>query len=103
MYLVLNDFYLFGNGHIYNVLTLPNNVKLNVKNDKLVSTLPKVVHKTVEIGNINVRLLDVLLSNVDIDYIVCFNVDLTLSFVATSYQPKNNVETISKYLLRISL
>ena len=103
MYLVFNDFYLFGNGHIYNVLTLPNNMKLNVKSDKLVSTLPKVAHKTVEIDNINVRLLDVLLSNVDIDNIVFFNVDLTLSFVATSYQPKNNVKTISKYLLRISL
>ena len=29
----------------------------------------------------------------------CFNVDLTLYDVATSYQPKNNVETTLKYLL----
>ena len=29
----------------------------------------------------------------------CFNVDLTLSHVATSYQPKDNVETILKCLL----
>ena len=68
----------FSNGHIHDVVsTLPNVVKIYVKNDNVVLTLSKVVQINVEIDN----------------------VDLTLCDVATSYQSKNNVETTLKCLL----
>ena len=80
----------FWNGHIRNVvLTLPNIVKVDIENDNVVSTLSNVVQFNVEIYNVVSTLLNV----------VNFNVDLTLCDVATSYQPKTNVEPTFKCLL----
>ena len=81
------------NGHIGNVVsTLPKVVKIDVENDN-VSTLSNVVQFNVEKHNAVSTLFKV----------VNFNVDLTLCNVATSYQPKNNVEPTSKCLLGIVL
>ena len=55
-----------------------------------VSTLPNVVKFNIEIHNAFSTLLGVVNYNVDVHNVV--NVDLTLCDVATSYQPKNNVE-----------
>lgn len=69
--LQLIPFIFFGNGHIRSIVwTLPNVVKIDVKNIKLVPPLPEVVHKNVEIENINSTLLGVVNSNVDIDNII---------------------------------
>ena len=56
---------------------------MDVENDNVVSTLSNVVQFDVEIHNVISTLLNV---------VNCFNVDLTLCDVATSYQPKNNTE-----------
>ena len=62
-----------------------------------VSTLPNVVKFNIEIHNAFSTLLGVVNYNVDVHNVV--NVDLTLCDVATSYQPKNNVEPTLKCLL----
>ena len=83
-------FVLFRNGHFHNVVsTFTNVVHINVENDNVVSTLSNVVYINVEIHNVDSTLFDVVNSNVD----------LTLPHVATSYLPKDNVETIFKCLL----
>ena len=83
-------FVLFRNGHFHNVvLTFTKFVKLDVENDNVVSMLSDVVHINVEIHNIDSTLFDVANSNVN----------LTMSHVATSYHPKDNVETTLKCFL----
>ena len=80
-------FFFFWNGHIRNVVsTLPNVVKIDVENDNVVSTLSNVVQFNVEIHNVVERRKFQRWRTQR-----CFNVDLTLCDVATSYQPKNNV------------
>ena len=65
------NFHFFSNGHISNVVsTLPNVVKIYVENDSAASTLSNVVQNNVEIS------------------------------VTTSHQPKNNIETTLKCLLK---
>ena len=50
----------FDNGHIHNInSTLPNFIKLNVKNDNVVSTLPNVAHNNVEVNNVDLTLRDI--------------------------------------------
>ena len=74
-------------------------VKIDVKNDNVVSTLSDVVQIIVEIDNVDSTLVNVVNANVDVRKL-CFNVDLTLCDVAASYQPTDNVETTLKCLLR---
>ena len=82
------------NGHIRNVVsTLPNFLKIDIENDNVVSTLSKVVQFNVEIHNVVSTLLN---------FVNCFNVDLTLHDVTTSYQPKKHVEPTLKCLLGYS-
>ena len=73
-------FFSFRNGHFHNVVsTFTSVVHINVENNNVVWTLSNVVYINVEIH--------------------CFNVDLTFPHVATSYQPKYNVEATLKCLL----
>ena len=67
--------------------SLPNSTLSNV-----------VVQVNVKIHNVDSTLFDVVNFNVEIR---CFKVDLTLSHIATSYQPKDITETTSKCLLGI--
>ena len=78
-------------------------MKINVENHDIVSTLSNIVKINVEIDNV-----DSTLFNIDAQFSRkfqrwraqrCFNVDLTLCNVATSYEPRNNVETTLKCLL----
>ena len=56
----------FSNGHIRNVVsTLPNVVKTDVKNDKVISTLSNVVQFNVEIHVVS-TLLNVVNFNIDV-------------------------------------
>ena len=90
-------YFFFSNGHILNVVsTLPKVVKIDVENDKVVLTLSNVVQFSVEKHNVVSTLFYVRHTQ------RCFNVDLTLYDVATSYQPKNNIEPTLKFLLGIS-
>ena len=67
-------FALFGNVHFRNVVsTLTNVVKFDVKKDNVVltvSTLSNVAHISVEILNVDLTLLDVVNSNIEIDNVV---------------------------------
>ena len=85
----------FWNGYIRNVVSTLPNVKIDVENKNVVSTLSNVFQFNAEIHNVVSTLLNVVGFNVDVH-----NVDLTLCDVATSsYQPKSNVEPTLKCLL----
>ena len=71
-------------------------MKIDVENNNVVSTLPNVVQFNVEIHNVVSTLLNVVNFNVDVHNVVS---TLMLCDVATSYQPKNNVEPTLKCLL----
>ena len=71
-------------------MTLSNVVEIDVENYKVVSTLSNVVQINLEIDNVNSTMFNVVNSSADIQ--CCFNVDLTLCDVTTSYQPKTNVK-----------
>ena len=82
--------YFLSYGHIRNVVsTLPNVVKIDVENDNVASTLSNIVQFNV--------VLRCKFRHWHTQR--CFNVDLTLCDVATSYQPKSNVEPTLKFLL----
>ena len=86
----------FSNGHICNVvLTLSSVVKIDVENDNVVSTLSNVAEFNVEKHSVVSTLFNVVNFNADVHNVV----SLTLYDVATSYQPKNNVEATLKCLL----
>ena len=82
--------YFFSNAHIRNVVsTLPD-----LENDNVVSMFSNVVQFNIEKHNIVLRSKFQRWHTQS-----CFNVDVTLCDVATSYQPENNVEPTFKCLL----
>ena len=84
-------FFFFAYGHIHNVVsTLPNVVKTDVENDNFVLKLWNWERWFDVVKRCNFQRWRTQ---------HCFNVDLTLCDVATSYQPKDNVETTLKCLL----
>ena len=88
---------LFSNGHIRNVVsTLPNVVKIDVKNDNVVSTLSNVVQFKVVIHNIVSTLLNVVNFNVDVHNIVS---TLVWRCVTSRRHINLNVEPTLKCLL----
>ena len=61
----------FPNGHTHNVVsTLPNVVKIDVKNDNVVLTLSNVIQFNVEKHNVVSMLFYAVNFNVDIRYVV---------------------------------
>ena len=78
---------------------LPNIVKFDVENENVVSTLSNVVKFNVEKHNVVSGLFYLVNFNVDIHNVVSTLIDLMLRDAATSYQPKNNVESKLKCLL----
>ena len=75
----------FSNGQVGNVAsTLTNVVKIDVENNNVVSTFSKVVQFNVEKHNVVSTFFFWRTQR-------CFNVDLTLCDVATSYQPKKTL------------
>ena len=87
----------FSNGHIRNVVsTLPNVVKIDVKNDNVVSTLSNVVQFKVVIHNIVSTLLNVVNFNVDVHNIVS---TLVWRCVTSRRHINLNVEPTLKCLL----
>ena len=64
-------FLFFSNGHIHNVvLTLPNVVKIDVKNYNVVSMMSNVVQINFELNNVDSTLLNVANFNVDVHSVV---------------------------------
>ena len=94
-------FIFFSNGHIHNVVsTLSNVMKIYVVVD-VFWTLPNVVQINLEIDNVDSNDVFQRCEFQRLSTQRCFNVGLTLCDVATSYQPKHNVETTLKCLLGI--
>ena len=94
-------FIFFSNGHIHNVVsTLSNVMKIYVVVDVFL-TLPNVVQINLEIDNVDSNDVFQRCEFQRLSTQRCFNVGLTLCDVATSYQPKHNVETTLKCLLGI--
>ena len=94
-------FIFFSNGHIHNVVsTLSNVMKIYVVVD-VFWTLPNVVQINLEIDNVASNDVFQRCEFQRLSTQRCFNVGLTLCDVATSYQPKHNVETTLKCLLGI--
>ena len=77
---------------------VPSVVKINIENDNIVLTFCLYQRCLYQRWN-RQRWFDVVQRCEFQRTKSCFNVDLTLCDVATSYQPKNNVETTLKCLL----
>ena len=89
-------FQLFAFGHIHNAVSaLINVVNHDVENGIVVSTL-SVVDINLEIHNVDLTWFNAVIFNV---MQRCYNIDLKLSDVATSYQPNNNTKKTCKFLL----
>ena len=82
----------------FECFTLINIMKLGLENNSINSTLSNVVNINAKIDNVDLTLFNSVKFILDI-HDVCFNVNLTLSDVATSYQPNNNVDTTLKDFL----